>query len=118
VGMVDQDQFVNAVIKLKTSLTAEALLDVLHRYEQKYHRVRTIHWGPRTLDLDIELFNNDVINNAVLDVPHREMFNRLFVLVPLQEIMDKTHPKYQQVSDAINTLNGSQYIMRLDEIGK
>lgn len=114
VGNIDQDQFTNAVIKITTTLSAEQLLTTLHGLEHKYHRVRTIHWGPRTLDLDIELFNNDSIQSASLDVPHREMFNRLFVLVPLLDVLDVNHPQYQKVITRAHDLRGTQYIEPLN----
>ncbi|WP_244919055.1 2-amino-4-hydroxy-6-hydroxymethyldihydropteridine diphosphokinase [Weissella viridescens] len=114
VGNVDQDQFVNAVIKIGTTLTPEALLDVLHELEQKYHRVRTVHWGPRTLDLDIELYNDVTLQTQSLDIPHREMFNRLFVLVPLLDVLNPTHPRYQQVTQAAIDLAGQQYIAKIE----
>lgn len=114
VGNVDQDQFVNAVIKIGTTLTPDALLHVLHELEQKYHRVRTVHWGPRTLDLDIELYNDVTLQTQALDIPHREMFNRLFVLVPLLDVLDPMHPRYQQVTQTATDLAGQQYIAKID----
>ncbi|WP_419155288.1 2-amino-4-hydroxy-6-hydroxymethyldihydropteridine diphosphokinase [Weissella minor] len=114
VGNIDQDQFTNAVIKITTTLSAEQLLTTLQALEHKYHRVRTIHWGPRTLDLDIELFNNDSIQSDRLDVPHREMFNRLFVLVPLLDVLDVNHPQYQKVITRTHDLRGTQYIEPLN----
>lgn len=114
VGNVDQDQFVNAVIKIGTTLTPDALLHILHELEQKYHRVRTVHWGPRTLDLDIELYNDVTLQTQALDIPHREMFNRLFVLVPLLDVLDPMHPRYQQVTQAATDLAGQQYIAKID----
>ncbi len=113
VGGVEQDQFINAVIKLKTSLTAEELLTVLHELEQKYKRVRTVRWGPRTLDLDIELFADQTIHNQDLDVPHKEMFNRLFVLIPLLEVIVSNHPQINRIKKAAEKLAGRQFIQKL-----
>lgn len=113
VGNVEQDQFINAVLKIKTTLDAEKLLEQLHRLEHKYKRVRTIKWGPRTLDLDIEMFNDQVINSNDLTVPHAEMFNRLFVLVPLMEVIEKDDPRIEQIKQAIESLRGKQYIKKL-----
>lgn len=90
------------------------MLHVLHELEQKYHRVRTVHWGPRTLDLDIELYNDVTLQTHALDIPHREMFNRLFVLVPLLDVLDPMHPRYQQVTQAATDLAGQQYIAKID----
>ncbi|WP_225423848.1 2-amino-4-hydroxy-6-hydroxymethyldihydropteridine diphosphokinase [Companilactobacillus zhongbaensis] len=113
VGNVDQDQFINAVIKLKTTFSASELLEVLHGLEKKYKRVRTIKWGPRTLDLDIELFGDQTINTKDLVVPHPEMFNRLFVLTPLLEVLDDDNIFKDKVITAERSLAGSQYIKKL-----
>ena len=85
-GSEAQDDYLNAVIKLSTSLSAEQLLDVLQGIENQQHRVRQIRWGARTLDLDILLFGQQQIHNARLDVPHIGLAERNFVLYPLQQI--------------------------------
>lgn len=114
VGGVEQDQFINAVMRVKTTLDAEELLKVLNQLEKKYKRVRTIRWGPRTLDLDIELFGNQTIHSNDLTVPHQEMFNRLFVLVPLLEIIEPDNPYIESINKAVETLAGSQYIQKIN----
>jgi 2-amino-4-hydroxy-6-hydroxymethyldihydropteridine diphosphokinase len=86
VGPQDQDDFVNAVALISTSLTALALLDQLQAIEKAHQRVRERHWGPRTLDLDILLFGNETINLPRLSVPHTQMSQRNFVIGPLLEI--------------------------------
>ncbi|WP_245994778.1 2-amino-4-hydroxy-6-hydroxymethyldihydropteridine diphosphokinase [Companilactobacillus furfuricola] len=113
VGNVDQDRFINAVIKLKTTFSAEELLAVLHSLEKKYKRVRTIKWGPRTLDLDIELFGDHSLESEDLTIPHPEMFNRLFVLTPLLEVLDDDNVFKDEVIKAERSLAGSQYIKKL-----
>ncbi|WKS98947.1 2-amino-4-hydroxy-6-hydroxymethyldihydropteridine diphosphokinase [Gallibacterium salpingitidis] len=85
-GPQDQPDFVNAVAQLHTSLSPLALLDLLQSIEQQQGRVRLRRWGERTLDLDILLFNQEIIENERLSVPHREMKNREFVLIPLLDI--------------------------------
>ncbi|WMO12486.1 2-amino-4-hydroxy-6-hydroxymethyldihydropteridine diphosphokinase [Pseudoalteromonas piscicida] len=86
-GPQDQPDYVNAVAKLATSLTAESLLDVLQQIELEHGRVRKAErWGPRTLDLDILLFNTDTINSDRLTVPHYGLKEREFVVYPLLEI--------------------------------
>ena len=77
---------INAVAGLETSLTAEVLLQELQQLEQQHHRVRIMHWGPRTLDLDILLYGQAVIQSAVLQVPHPGLAQRIFVVQPLMEI--------------------------------
>ena len=67
-------------------MTPEALLSVCHEIEKKGNRERKIHWGPRTLDLDILMYDDLVMNERRLTIPHKEMHKRLFVLEPLEEI--------------------------------
>jgi 2-amino-4-hydroxy-6-hydroxymethyldihydropteridine diphosphokinase len=86
VGPQDQGDYVNAVLKLETDLSAIELLDRLQDIENDHGRKRQQHWGPRTLDLDILLFGDHIIENERLSIPHPEISNRSFVLVPLAEI--------------------------------
>jgi 2-amino-4-hydroxy-6-hydroxymethyldihydropteridine diphosphokinase len=86
VGYVNQPNFINTVVKLKTKLTAHSLLRILLNIEQQYHRQRTIKNGPRALDLDLLLYDNRTIVTKELIVPHPRMWERNFVLIPLQEI--------------------------------
>lgn len=85
-GPQDQNDFVNAVVKLSTSLNAHELLSCLQGIENSHQRVRERHWGPRTLDLDILLYGGQKIQDEHLCVPHAEMAKRSFVLIPLYEI--------------------------------
>lgn len=92
-GGVEQDDFLNACLCLKTLLPPEELLDALHEIEQAAHRERRIRWGPRTLDLDILLYDDEILETDDLIVPHVEMHKRSFVLKPLREIApNKRHP--------------------------
>jgi 2-amino-4-hydroxy-6-hydroxymethyldihydropteridine diphosphokinase len=86
VGPQDQPDYVNAVVELDTELSASVLLDYLQAIENEQGRERKIKWGARTLDLDILLFGDEIINNNRLQIPHVEMRNRGFVLLPLNEI--------------------------------
>lgn len=85
-GPEGQQDYINAVVSVETQLSAEQLLDELQRIENRQGRVRSERWGARTLDLDILLYGDEVIDNDRLTVPHREMANRNFVLLPLIEI--------------------------------
>ncbi|RJE76635.1 2-amino-4-hydroxy-6-hydroxymethyldihydropteridine diphosphokinase [Pseudoalteromonas sp. MSK9-3] len=86
-GPQDQPDYVNAVAKLSTSLAPEALLDSLQKIELEQGRQRkSERWGPRTLDLDILLFANDIINTPRLVVPHYGLCQREFVVYPLLEL--------------------------------
>lgn len=86
-GPQDQNDYLNAVIKLTTSLTPIALLDELQAIEKSQGRVRKDNrWGARTLDLDILLYDDLIIDNDRLTIPHYHMKNREFVLYPLYDI--------------------------------
>lgn len=86
VGPQDQPDFVNGAVWLRTSLQPHQLLDKLQSIEQKHGRERLRHWGPRTLDLDILLFGDQVLDDERLTVPHRELPNRDFALQPLLDL--------------------------------
>lgn len=85
-GPVEQNNFLNMVAKVTTSLEASLLLKELQRIEMSLERKREVHWGPRTIDLDILLYNDENIKMEHLKVPHPELSKRLFVLTPLMEI--------------------------------
>ncbi|MGN0369780.1 MAG: 2-amino-4-hydroxy-6-hydroxymethyldihydropteridine diphosphokinase [Butyrivibrio sp.] len=85
-GGVEQDDFLNGCVLVLTRLSPPDLLKELNRIEAEAGRVREIHWGPRTLDLDIIFYDECIIHNEKLIVPHEDMANRLFVLEPLNEI--------------------------------
>ncbi|MCA1322097.1 2-amino-4-hydroxy-6-hydroxymethyldihydropteridine diphosphokinase [Bacillus tianshenii] len=89
VGYTDQEKFLNMVIKVNTSYAPLELLKVLQEIEHFFGRERKIRWGPRTLDLDILLYNQENIENEELIIPHPRMWERAFVLVPLIEIADR-----------------------------
>lgn len=86
VGYTDQGKFLNIVVKIETQLVAESLLEKCLEIEIELGRIREIRWGPRTIDLDILLYNNENIETEKLIVPHPRMHERAFVLVPLLEI--------------------------------
>lgn len=86
VGPADQPDYINAVACIQTTLSAEPLLDALQGLEQAHHRRRIRHWGPRTLDLDLLLLGDQVIQSERLVVPHPQLTKRRFVLQPLMEI--------------------------------
>ena len=91
-GPQDQPDYLNAAVVLDTALDAETLLDNTQRIELQQGRVRKAErWGPRTLDLDIMLFGDAIINSERLTVPHYDMKNRGFMLWPLFEIAPQLH---------------------------
>ena len=92
VGPQDQSDFINAVILIETKLKPENLLYDLQTIEKLHSRVRSKKWGPRTLDLDILMFENIIMKTKKLIIPHPEITNREFVLMPLLEI---THQNFK-----------------------
>ena len=84
-GPAGQPDYVNAVARLTTGLTPHALLAALQAIENQHGRTRDIRWGARTLDLDLLLYANDEIRTSSLIVPHQELKNRNFVVIPLLE---------------------------------
>ena len=85
-GYVDQDWFINGVIKIETELEPLQLLRALKRIESQLGRQETIRWGPRTIDLDILFFDDKEIRTEELQIPHPLIQERQFILVPLAEI--------------------------------
>jgi 2-amino-4-hydroxy-6-hydroxymethyldihydropteridine diphosphokinase len=93
VGFEDQEDFINAVAALETSCTPTELLVICQSIEEKLERRRTMHWGPRIIDLDILLCGDVVLNRPDLVIPHPLMAERKFVLAPLVEIAPEVmHP--------------------------
>ncbi len=86
VGPEGQPDYCNAVVEIETVLHPLELLDATQSIENDHGRVRTLRWGPRTLDLDILLYGNDVIESERLTIPHYQMHVRNFVLYPLADI--------------------------------
>lgn len=85
-GYTEQDNFLNACIVCRTLMTPEEVLAFLHELEQDRNRTREIHWGPRTLDIDILLYDREILDTQELCIPHPEMALREFVLAPLVEL--------------------------------
>ena len=104
VGGVEQDDFLNGAVMLETLRIPEELLELIGRIEQEQKRERIVHWGPRTVDLDIILYDQEIIQTKDLMIPHVEMANRMFVLEPMCEIAPY----------AKNPLNGC-YMLELKE---
>lgn len=94
-GNVEQDDFLNTVFEVETYLSPENLLKFINEIEANNNRTREIHWGPRTLDLDIIYYNNEIICTKNLFIPHVEMHKRDFVLKPLCELNPNlVHPRF------------------------
>ncbi|MBR1931902.1 MAG: 2-amino-4-hydroxy-6-hydroxymethyldihydropteridine diphosphokinase [Lachnospiraceae bacterium] len=94
-GDVEQDDFLNGALELETMLSPRKLLEVLHQIEAAAGRERLVHWGPRTLDLDIIFYDKLVYESDDLVIPHVDMQNRVFVLQPLCELAPNyRHPVF------------------------
>ena len=96
-GYVDQDPFLNGAVQLETLENPQELLETLHEIEKQGNRTREIHWGPRTIDLYIVLYGDQIIQGQDLVIPHREMHLREFVLEPLAQIAPwAVHPIFHK----------------------
>jgi len=115
VGYVEQDLFLNAVIKIETDFSAREILKIINKIENELDRKREIKWGPRTIDIDILIFSDKKIDETDLIIPHKEMLNRLFVLVPLIEIYDREYFEKEKIIERIGELVeiGNQKIEKL-----
>ena len=101
-GVTDQPSFLNQVIEVQSILTAKEILDNIHKIEAELGRKRLKKWYVRTIDIDILYFNNEVINTPDLKIPHPEIQNRKFALVPLCEIANSfNHPKIQLTNEVL-----------------
>ena len=101
-GVTDQPQFLNGACEVRTSMTPLALLHTLLKIEQEMGRVRLRHWGERNIDLDLLLYEDVVMNTPELKLPHPDMQNRDFVLLPLAEIASEfIHPVLHKSIDEL-----------------
>ncbi len=103
VGPVEQPNFLNAVIRVETSLSPRLLLAELQRIETEvFRRKRDVHWGPRSMDLDILLYGDLILEEEGLVIPHPRLHERRFVLVPLVEIAPAVmHPGLGRRADEL-----------------
>jgi 2-amino-4-hydroxy-6-hydroxymethyldihydropteridine diphosphokinase len=106
-GVTDQPPFTNAVIAVSTALAPHTLLTRAQACESALgrDRAREQHWGPRPLDLDILTYDDVVLNDAILTLPHPHLFERAFVLVPLAEIAPDRVIAGVRVSDALKRMD-------------
>lgn len=112
-GGVKQGSFVNGVLYVETYLTPYELLDRLHAIEKMAGRERNIHWGPRTLDLDILFYDQLILEEKDLQIPHKDMINRDFVLLPLIQIAPYLrHPIYGKTVEEMAKELEESYIIK------
>jgi len=115
VGGVEQDPFLNVVVELDTARTPYELLEVCRERERDAERVRTVRWGPRTLDVDVLWVDGETVDDPPeLFVPHPRMFERAFVLVPLADLASDLLPEGFDVAAAA-TAEGVRNVGRLEE---
>ena len=117
VGYKKQEWFVNCAVEIETDLNPQELLLLCHMIESELGRERKIKYGPRTIDLDILLYNNDIIDTIGLKIPHPEMHKRRFVLEPLSDIApDAVHPVLKKaIVELLNNLSEEDAIKRIRE---
>ena len=114
-GITDQDWFVNSVIKITTTLSPEELLRACLSIEQVMGRTRTEKWGPRIIDLDILFYDDLILKQEGLEIPHPGIAERSFVLEPMNEIAAEfIHPKLKQsIQTLLMEIPNPQQVTRL-----
>lgn len=101
-GNADQPAFINCVVEIKTTIPPHKLLEETQNIENALGREREIEWGPRTIDIDILLYGNQIISEDKLQIPHALMHERLFVLQPLKELVPRLmHPVLEKTITAL-----------------
>ena len=114
-GKTDQDWFVNACLVARTGLAPAELLALCQACERRMGRRRIVRWGPRNIDIDILYMDDLVVHEPELELPHPEMFNRAFVLVPLADLRPNLTIGGRTLSSALAVLPSSG-IVPLDEV--
>lgn len=117
VGYTRQPLFYNAAAELSTTNSAKTVLNVFLNIEQDMGRVRTKRWGPRLIDLDLLLYNKSEIHKSNLIVPHPEIMNRRFVLLPLMQLCPKKRVPGtgRTVSEGYHALQDSERVEKVYE---
>ena len=114
VGLTAQGPFLNAVIAVQTGLQPESLLAVTQATENRLGREPGVKWGPRVIDIDILLYGSLRVQRPFLDIPHRSMGERLFVLVPLRELAPQLNiPGLGPVAGLVTALRDHGGVTRL-----
>ncbi len=116
-GPVEQNDFVNGCLEMETYMDPEELVTYIHEIEDYFERDRSIHWGPRPIDLDIVFFDEYIYNSKTLTIPHADMENRMFVLEPLSQLCPgRRHPVWgktvAQMKKELEERGGATDILR------
>ncbi len=118
VGLTDQPWFLNRVLLIETTLEPHGLLNVLQQVEDSLGRTHTVRWGPRTIDIDLLLYDDRTMASERLSIPHPELPHRRFVLLPLAEIdPDALLPDGRSVRDLLDALGDSQRMRKIASPG-
>lgn len=116
VDMVDQPEFLNIVVQAESSLASTVMLERAHAIEDGFDRIRTVRYGPRTIDIDLIAVGDRVINNETLTLPHPRAHERAFVLVPWLEVdPDAELVGHGRVADLVAALDTSG-VRRRDDL--
>ena len=107
-GYTDQADFLNMCIEVETSLNEYNLLEACQEVELKLNRERIIRWGPRTIDVDILFFNDIILDNENLYIPHPRISERAFVLIPLIDLNENLVIKGKVISEYLNSLTNEE----------
>lgn len=115
VGPQDQGWFLNQVVEVESDLGAQELLKTIKKIEKNMGREKTEKWGPRIIDIDILLFGDEVVDSEGLQIPHRMLHKRKFVLIPLNDIApDALHPKMKKtVKELLNECDDAAIVRPL-----
>lgn len=113
VGYDDQDWFLNLVIELETTLEPKELLVLCQTVEELLKRKRIIRWGPRTIDVDILLYENYRSNEEILTVPHPRMTERAFVMIPLYEIAPNLMIGDSPIDELLKDVEGKDKVIKI-----
>lgn len=97
-GLINQPDFYNIVLEIATNLPPKQLLAQCQKIEQTLDRTRELHWGPRTIDIDILLYENVELKESLLTIPHKHLLERPFVTIPLAEIAPDIKVKNTKIS--------------------
>ncbi len=117
-GYLEQDDFLNMVLKITTEKDVKSFYKELQLIENNIGRTKTIKWGPRKIDLDILLFNDEIYSDDEITIPHKGILERDFVLVPLTEIEPELiHPALNvKIADICNTVSKKQIISKIENV--
>ena len=115
-GEIEQENFINCVINFQTQLSLELLFDLTKNLEKKIGRKKRKTWGPREIDIDILLFGDLIIENEKISIPHKDLLNRDFVLVPLLEVNSELfHPiEKKKIKSFLSKLNDKYIIGKIN----